>query len=223
MDLSKSYEFFKPEMCKARIHLIGCGSVGSTVAELLVRFGLTDITLYDFDSVEPKNLANQMFFAHDINVPKVVAVKNMMCAINPDCMEKVKVVSDGWHGQKLSGYIFLCADSVEIWQAIVDSNMLNPNIKAMFNFRTRLTDAQHYAADWNDERAKRSFRDSMDFTHEEAREQTEISACGVTLSVAPTIRMICNAGVTNFINYLKGEELKKIILCDAFKFELHAM
>lgn len=223
MDLSKSYEFFKPEMCKNRIHLIGCGSVGSTVAELLTRFGLTDITLYDFDSVESKNLANQMFWTRDLNVPKVVAVKNMMCDINPDCREKVKVVPDGWHGQKLAGYIFLCADSVDVWKAIVNQNMLNPNIKAMFNFRTGLTDAQHYAADWSVPRQREAFVNSMDFTHEEAREQTPVSACGVTLSVAPTVRMICTAGVTNFINFVKGEEIKKQILCDAFNFTLYAM
>lgn len=34
MDLSKSYEFFKPEMCRERIHIIGCGAIGSTVAEI---------------------------------------------------------------------------------------------------------------------------------------------------------------------------------------------
>lgn len=223
MDLSKSYDFFKPEMLKARVHLIGCGSVGSTVAELLARFGITYVTLYDFDTVEPKNIANQMFFQRDINVPKVVATKNLMCEINPDCRDTVKVIPDGWHGQKLSGYVFLCADSVEIWQAIVDANMMNQNIKAMFNFRTRLTDAQHYAADWSDEAQKKAFRESMNFTHEEAREQTPVSACGVTLSVAPTVRMNCNAGVANFVNFVKGDGIKKQILCDAFSLWLVAM
>ena len=41
LNLSKSYDFFKPEAVRERIHIIGCGSVGSTVAELLARFGLT--------------------------------------------------------------------------------------------------------------------------------------------------------------------------------------
>ena len=222
MNLSKSYEFFKPEMCKSRIHIIGCGSVGSTVAELLARFGLTNMTLYDFDIVEEKNLANQMFWAEDVNTPKTEAVKRNLCRINPECAETVKIMQ-GWNGQKLSGYIFLCADSVEVWKRIVDANMMNPNIKAMFNFRTGLTDAQHYAADWSDERGKKSFRGTMDFTSEEARSQTPVSACGVTLSVAPTIRMICTAGVTNFINFVKGEPIKKQIICDAFSFVLEAM
>ena len=61
MDLSKSYEYFQPEKLTDRVHIIGCGSVGSTVAENLARSGVTKFTLWDFDVVEPHNLANQMF------------------------------------------------------------------------------------------------------------------------------------------------------------------
>ena len=28
MDLSKSYDFFKPDMLTARVHIIGCGAIG---------------------------------------------------------------------------------------------------------------------------------------------------------------------------------------------------
>ena len=48
MDLSKSYEFFQPDMLTSRVHIIGCGAIGSTVAENLARFGITKITLYDY-------------------------------------------------------------------------------------------------------------------------------------------------------------------------------
>jgi hypothetical protein len=62
----------------------------------------------------------------------------------------------------------------------------------------------------------------MDFTHEEAARETPVSACNITLSVAPTIRMICSLGVANFINFVKGDRLKKFIQIDAFKFILDA-
>ena len=81
MDLSKSYEFFQPEMCKERIHIIGCGSVGSTLAELLARFGLTNISLYGFDIVEPHNLANQMFVLSDVGKAKVDATQCVGCGV----------------------------------------------------------------------------------------------------------------------------------------------
>ncbi|MCL2637905.1 MAG: ThiF family adenylyltransferase [Oscillospiraceae bacterium] len=222
LNLSKSYDFFKPEDCKERIHIIGCGSVGSTVAELLTRFGLTKLTLYDFDTVEPKNLANQMFWQKHVGKLKVEALTNMLCEINPQTTENIHIDERGYTSQKLSGYVFLCVDNVEMRKQIAEANKDNPYIKAMFDFRTRLTDAQHYAADWSDMKSVDDFIRSMSFTHEEAAEETPVSACNVTLSVAPTVRTICSLGVANFVNFVKGEKLRKFIQIDAFSFVLDA-
>ena len=223
MDLSKSYEFFKPEMLKGRVHILGCGSVGSTVAELLARFGITEISLYDFDDVEPHNLANQMFTTEHLFKNKAECVADMICKINPDAKDDLKIYKEGYTGQKLNGYVMLCVDNIDLRRKIVTDNKYNPNIKAMFDFRTRLTDAQHYAAAWNDEKAKDALLGSMNFSHEEAMRETPVSACHVTLSVAPTVRMICNLGVTNFINFVKEGKLHGMILADAFKFEVDAI
>ena len=91
MNLSKSYDFFKPEKVKERIHIIGCGSIGSTVAELLVRFGLTKLSLYDLDKVEPKNLANQLFRQEHVGMEKVTVLAQMLCEINPESKDNIKV------------------------------------------------------------------------------------------------------------------------------------
>ena len=220
LNLSKSYDFFKPEDCKERIHIIGCGSVGSTVAELLARFGLTKITLYDFDTVEPKNLANQMFRQEHIGHQKIDSLAMIIHEINPEVNDKIQIQPYGYSGQRLSGYVFLCVDNIELRKKIAVANKDNPYIKAMFDFRTRLTNAQHYAADWSDIKSVDDFINSMNFTHEEAKSETPVSACNVELSVTPTIRIICSLGVANFVNFVKGEELKKFIQIDAFKFVL---
>jgi hypothetical protein len=222
LNLSKSYDFFKPEEVRERIHIIGCGSVGSTVVELLARFGLTRITLYDFDKVEPKNIANQMFRQEHIGLNKTEALAVMMREINPELKNELKVEPDGYSDQRLSGYVFLCVDNIELRREIATTNKDSPYIKAMFDFRTRLTDAQYYAADWRDMKMVDDFIKSMDFTHDEAMAETPVSACNVTLSVAPTIRMICSLGVANFVNFAKSNELKKLILIDAFRFVLDA-
>jgi len=222
LNLSKSYDFFKPEDCKERVHIIGCGSVGSTAAELLVRFGLTKITLYDFDTVEPKNLANQMFTQKHIGMAKVDALVDILREINPEIENVIKVEGLGYTEQKLSGYVFLCVDNIDLRREIAATNKNNPYIKAMFDFRTRLEDAQHYAADWSDMEMVDDFLRSMDFSHEEATAETPMSACNVTLSVAPTVRTICSLGVSNFVNFVKGKGLKKLILLDAFNFILDA-
>lgn len=217
MDLSKSYEFFQPEKCADRIHIIGCGSVGSTLAELIARFGLTKISLYDFDDVEAHNLANQMFTTAEIGKPKVDAVADRICAINPEIKKDLKIYNRGWDGQKLNGHVFLAVDNIELRRKIVQDNMYNPLIAAMYDFRTRLVDAQHYAADWKDARMKEGFLRSMEFSHDEAKNATPVSACNVALSVAPTVWQVCLSGITNFINFAKGEKLKKVILVNPFQ------
>ena len=224
MDLVKSYDFFQPEKCEERIHIIGCGAVGSTVAENLVRFGLTKITLYDFDTVEAHNIANQMFRHIDIGKTKVDALAEYLREINPDIVDNLEIEPEGWHGQRMSGYIFLCVDNIDLRREIAEKNKTNQFIKAMFDFRIRLTDAQHYAARWNDRKMIENFLATMNFSHEEAKKENPVSACNVELSVVPTVRQICSVGVCNFINYVKsgGSILKKMILVDAFDYGIQA-
>jgi hypothetical protein len=222
MDLSKSYDYFQPEKNTDRIHIIGCGSVGSTVAENLARSGVVNMTLWDFDVVEPKNLANQMFRASDVGKSKVEALTSILAEINPDITDSIKLQPKGWNGEQLSGFVFLCVDNIELRSQIVKKHMDSPYIKAMFDFRTRLEDAQHYAADWSNIKMKKDFLASMNFTHDEAKEETPVSACNVTLSVCPTIRIICAYGVANFMTFWNGRGIKKLVLADAFNFTLDA-
>lgn len=217
MNLNKSYEFFQPEKCTERIHIIGCGSVGSTLAELLARFGLTKISLYDFDDVEAHNLVNQMFTTIDIGKAKTDCVAERICNINPEIKKELQIHGRGWDGQKLTGHVFLAVDNIELRRRIVKENLYNPLIAGMYDFRTRLVDAQHYAADWSDARMKECFLGTMDFSHEEAKEATPVSACNVALSVAPTVWQVCLSGVTNFINFVKTGKMKKVILVNPFE------
>jgi molybdopterin/thiamine biosynthesis adenylyltransferase len=218
MNLAKSFEFFDPGMFQDQIHIIGCGSVGSTVAELLARFGLVNFCLYDFDVVEEHNLVNQMFTRDDLYKDKVQAVEKHLKDINPDV--NCELFVEGWKKHKLSGYVFLCVDNIDLRREIVTDNKFNNTIKAMFDFRTGLTDCQHYAADWKSLDDKKALLNTMNFSHEEAERAVTMSACHVALCVAPTVRLVSNIGVCNFINFVKGEPLKKAIVADAFSFML---
>ena len=222
MDLSKSYEFFQPEKDQACCHIIGCGSVGSTLAENLVRCGVKNIALYDFDTVEAKNIVNQMFRHKDIGKPKVDALKEILTEINPEVEDTIRLNPKGWTGKMLSGYVFLCVDSIETRRKFVEQHFNNAFVKAVFDFRTLLESAQHFAADWSDQKHKEALLNSMQFSHEEAAEETPVSACGVTLGVATTVRIICALGVNNYINFVKGNGLKKLVIADGFSFSLDA-
>lgn len=216
MDLSKSYDYFKPETVEERIHIVGCGSVGSTLAENLARVGLTKFTLWDFDEVEPHNIVNQMFTQEHIGKPKVEALKKIILSINPEAADDIQVEPKGWRGKMMSGYIFLAVDNIELRKKIVERHMDSPYVKAVFDFRTLLESGQHYAADWTDSKMKKILLDTMQFTHEEAKAEEPVSACGVVLGVNTTVRLICGMGVNNFLNFVRGQGLWKMVNFDGF-------
>lgn len=222
MDLSKSYDFFQPEKDDAKIHIVGCGSVGSTIAENLARCGVKNMVLWDFDTAEAHNIVNQMFRQQDVGKSKVEALKDILCDINPEISDTVELKPDGWQGKLMSGYIFLCVDNIELRRQIVEKHMDSPYVKAVFDFRTLLESAQHYAADWSDYKMKQDLLKSMQFSHEEAAAETPVSACGVTLGVATTVRLVCALGVNNYINFVKGNGIKKLVIIDGFNFMLDA-
>lgn len=219
MNLSKSSEFFNPADCTDRINIIGVGSVGSAVAELLARYGLTNVNLYDFDVVEEHNLANQMFTTKNLYKPKLEGVYDRWIEINPEAAESIKLFGKGWDGQKLSGYVFLCVDNIELRKRIVEENKYNMNIKAMFDFRTALISAQHYAADWSKQDSIKALLDTMDFTHEEAEKNVPVSACHVSLCVMPTVWSVAMAGVINFTNFVREGKLEQAMVLNPFNFD----
>lgn len=183
---------------------------------------MKNFVLWDFDRVEPHNIVNQMFRQEDVGKLKVEALRDILVEINPEIKDSIELKSDGWNGKKMSGYIFLCVDNIELRRDIVEKHMESPYVKAMFDFRTLLESAQHYAADWSDYKMKQNLLKSMQFSHEEASEETPVSACGVTLGVATTVRLICALGVNNFINFVKHGSIKKMVVIDGFNFMLDA-
>ena len=220
MVLTKSIEYFDPVNVKGKCHIIGCGSVGSTVAALLARLGVTKFVLYDFDRVEAHNLANQMFIHKDIKTEKVDAVKRIITEINPDAELTIEICREGYNDQKLNGYVFLCVDNIDLRREICQKHRMNRMIKAVFDFRTRLEDAQHYAANWADMKQVDNLIKTMDFSHDEAHAATPVTACGTELGVAPTVWVVCSLGVCNFMNLIRGVPLKNIVVCNPFAMDI---
>lgn len=215
MNLSKSLEYFDPiNDFKGAVHIIGIGAMGSRIAELLVRLGIEKIHIWDFDTVEDKNITNQLYFHHQIGMKKTDALEEILKDINPMCEIKKH---DKWEDQMLSGYIFLCVDSIELRYKIATACKDNIKVKGMFDTRMRLEDAQSYAADWTNQKQKEMFIASMDFTDDEAKDATPVSACGTTLSVASTVVSTAAFTVSNFINLIRKNKCKSMIFTNAFE------
>lgn len=214
MNLNKHLDFLNPTVFRKEIHVIGVGAVGSRIVEQLVRMGFDNISIYDFDTVDDINIPNQWFTQQELGMLKVEAVEKLAKQINPDV--KLNMHPDGYENQKLTGAVFLAVDSIDLRRKIATDNQYNDKILVMFDGRMRLTDAQYYGANWRVRKDVQAFLNTMQFTDESAEKGTPVSACGSSLSVAPTVLCLASTIVSNFLNYVKEQPVANMALIDPF-------
>ncbi len=83
----------------SKVLMVGCGALGTVLANLLARAGVGQMTIVDRDFIEISNLQRQVLFDHDDidqNLPKSIAAKNKIAKINPDVSVEA-VVADVNH------------------------------------------------------------------------------------------------------------------------------
>jgi len=81
--LKRSMGILSPAMSSKHVLLVGLGSVGSYLGELLARSGIGQLTLVDPESVEAVNLSRTAYEVGDIGKPKVDALARRLLNINP--------------------------------------------------------------------------------------------------------------------------------------------
>lgn len=75
----------------AHIAIFGCGGVGSFAIEGLVRSGIKEVTLIDFDTIDVSNLNRQLMSnAHNIGQNKVEVMRERILSIHPDVQVHLK-------------------------------------------------------------------------------------------------------------------------------------
>jgi tRNA A37 threonylcarbamoyladenosine dehydratase len=69
-----------------KVTVVGLGAVGGYVVEGLVRAGVTELTVIDFDTIQPSNLNRQILALEaTIGRPKAEAAMERVLAINSEC------------------------------------------------------------------------------------------------------------------------------------------
>jgi len=87
--INSNYERFfgrgklSESLINSKILIIGCGALGSSLAEILVRSGCRNISLDDFDSVASGNLCRSRYNLLDLNRKKIESLKANLTNISP--------------------------------------------------------------------------------------------------------------------------------------------
>ena len=66
-----------------KIMIIGAGGIGSYLASFLDRIGIYEITVFDNDTLEPKNLTYQNYDKEDIGLLKVNNLSKVLPSVKP--------------------------------------------------------------------------------------------------------------------------------------------
>jgi len=92
-----------------KVMIIGVGGIGSFLVPLLNQTGLYDITVYDPDKVESKNLTYQNFTEDDIGLYKVSVVKKLKSVKRAESYPVLTM-------NQIDGYdlVVCCADNMAV-------------------------------------------------------------------------------------------------------------
>jgi len=81
---------FQKQIKNKKLILVGCGGVGSVLAQTLVRGGFLNLTIIDNDKVDITNLNRQAFFEEDLDKHKATSLKKHLLKI--DKLAKIKEI-----------------------------------------------------------------------------------------------------------------------------------
>lgn len=219
IDLTKHIDFFDPMKLEKRIHIIGVGALGSNIAIQLAKLGIKKIDIWDFDTVDSHNITNQAFNETDIGLFKVDALEIHLKEQNED-IEIIKH-NKPYTDELLSGFVFMCVDSIETRYKIGLDNQYNNQIKLLIDTRIGLTNGQVFIIDWSIPKKIENYLKLSDFKDNEAN--TIKSACGTELSVSPTVLCTTAYAISSLINYINGVPIKQQIIFDSFTYKTNAM
>lgn len=109
------------------ISIIGCGSFGSALADMLVRAGLGRLTLIDPESLSSDNLGRHILTSKDVGRAKVDAVAERLREVNPD----LQVEARREKFRDADGLLLCCVDSRRC-ESMVNAVSLAKGLPAVF-------------------------------------------------------------------------------------------
>lgn len=210
MNYSRQGEWFEPSKFNFPVHVIGCGATGSFVALQLLKMGVKELHVYDFDVVEEHNVANQVFTLADIGKSKVDAFAELA----ENCKEVNQQVYA--HNEKVdasfrfSGVVFVLTDTMasrkEIWEECL---RYKPSVKLVIETRMSINCGRIYAVNPMSPDHVKRYEETL---YED--KDAEVSFCGSSLSIIPTAMQIASLATWKIIKLHLEKHISNELLID---------
>lgn len=187
---------------KARVDIIGCGAVGSRIAMEMAKLGVRNLHLWDGDSVEAHNIANQLFGLADVGRPKVEALAEAISAATG--------LSPTIHHQRIEGpitlgsVVFLAVDTMAARRAIFkDCLHLKFTTQVVIEVRMGVEELRVYGFNPRSRADVLAWEETL--TDDE---KTVESACGARTTVGATAGITACVAVHRFLQYYRRDVVR---------------
>jgi hypothetical protein len=114
------------------IAVVGGGSIGGTIFDILARTGVGSLTLIDPEDFAEENVGRHVLTGESVGKPKVEELARHVARINPDC--RVTALKERFDVSLLASRPDLIVSTADSFQAssLVNSYALHENIPAVF-------------------------------------------------------------------------------------------
>lgn len=131
LNFDQQDKLFDPKLARP-VTVLGAGSVGSQVVQMLAQVGVTDLTVWDADDVASHNVPMSAFRISDLGRWKVEALADIVADKSG---VQIKPVRRMWNGETLRGSVVCCVDSMDVRRAIWTKVRQNPLVDIFVDTR----------------------------------------------------------------------------------------
>lgn len=202
VDPLRHLEVFGPEeFGNRKVAVIGAGATGSAVVVQLAKLGVANLHVYDFDTVEAHNLANQVYGVADVGKPKVEALA--------EYVKKYADLDIHAHNEEVTGQnkdlgkcIFLLTDTMASRKQIFEKAIrYNPSVEIMIETRMDVDTMMVYSINPLSPSDIKEWESTL-----YGDENTARSACGSSVTVGATAQVLAGIAVWQFIKWASKKE-----------------
>ena len=185
------------------VAVVGVGAIGSHTAEAMTKMGVRKIRVFDDDTVEMHNLANQGYFLPEIGYKKCEAIaKRLIEGTGAEIIAEDKRVEDGHKFDEV--YVVSAVDNMASRKSIFESFLMSTSSRYFIDGRMAARFGQVFFVDKSNRESIEKYEASL-FSDEEA----------VALPCTEKATVFCAYGLSSVICSL----LAKSIIGEAIRFD----
>ncbi len=194
------------DKCKKQVCIIGAGATGSFTTLSLAKMGLSNITVYDADTIEDHNLPNQLFPMGYEGVKKVKALDEIIKSFTG---VQIEANPKFYKKQPLKGIVISALDTMKGRKQIFKNCCKNNEVELLIDPRTSPNVFKLFTVNMKSETERKEYSKTL---HSDAEaDEGPCTAKAIIYSVLLISAYICN----QVKKYLMNEDYSRDIIFDA--------